>query len=42
MHNENAVTGQIVSQRNEGKWTITEWSDGSKTFSLPVSCMKEN
>ena len=38
MHSE---TAQIVTQRKEGNWTITEWSDGAKTFSLPTSCVEE-
>jgi hypothetical protein len=39
--NENTATAQIVTQRKEGNWTITEWSDGAKTFSLPTSCVEE-
>lgn len=34
---ERAATGQlrVVSQWTEGDITITEWSDGSKTLSIP-------
>ena len=39
--NDNTATAQIVTQRKEGNWTITEWSDGAKTFSLPRSCAEE-
>jgi hypothetical protein len=39
--NENTATAQIVTRRKEGNWTITEWSDGAKTFSLPTICVEE-
>jgi hypothetical protein len=38
---ENTVAGQVVNQRKEREWTITEWSDGAKTFSLPTRCVEE-